>query len=222
MTNKLFTDLIETKGAFEIQILQDGELWFMHDFLSIEEAFEMEQMLLNTIEWEQGEIMLFGKKHQEPRKTAWHGDEGCVYLYAGKKSHPKPWNDVLMRLKKRVESHLPGVNFNSVLLNLYRDGRDKMGWHSDNEKELGENPIIASLSFGAPRFFDLKHKRIKELKKRYELPPGSLLVMCGALQENWLHQIPQQKKVKEPRINLTFREILTLQENPKRPKSLGI
>lgn len=212
MNKELFTDLKETVGVFEKRILQDGELWFMHDFLSMDEALAIEQLLLKTIEWEQGEIFLFGKTHQEPRKTAWYGDEGCVYTYAGKKSQPKPWIDVLLALKKRVESQLPGVNFNSVLLNLYRDGKDRMGWHSDNEKELGENPTIASVSIGAPRFFDLKHKRIKQLKKRFELPSGSLLVMCGALQENWLHQIPQQTRVSDARINLTFREIMTLNE----------
>ena len=212
MKKGLYTDLNEIKSAFEKRIDQDGELWFLPNFLSAEEAFEIEQLLLNTIEWKQGEIHMFGKKHLEPRKTAWYGDEGCVYTYAGKKSHPIPWNDALMSLKKRVETFLPGVNFNSVLLNLYRDGRDKMGWHSDNEKELGKNPMIASLSLGAPRFFDLKHKQIKTLKKRFELPSGSLLIMCGNLQENWLHQVPPQKRVSEVRINLTFRDIKTKNE----------
>jgi alkylated DNA repair dioxygenase AlkB len=205
----LFSDLIDGPKYFEKHMLEDGEYWFMRDFLSVDQAIQQESLLLNTIEWKQEEVYVFGKKHKEPRKTAWYGDENCVYSYAGKTNHPLPWTEALYQLKTDIEALIPGTNFNSVLLNQYRDGNEKMGWHSDNEKELGKNPIIASLSLGAMRFFDLKHKRINSLKKRLELPAGSLLIMCGSTQENWLHQVPQQKTVKVPRINLTFRKIVS-------------
>lgn len=207
MTKDLFSDLMDGPMLFEKYLIEDGEYWFMRNFLSNDQAMEQESLLLNTIEWKQEEVYVFGKKHKEPRKTAWYGDEECVYSYAGKTNHPLPWTEELFQLKTDVEALIPGANFNSVLLNQYRDGNDKMGWHSDNEKELGKNPIIASLSLGATRFFDLKHKRIKSLRKRLELPAGSLLIMCGSTQENWLHQVPQQKTVKDSRINLTFRTV---------------
>jgi alkylated DNA repair dioxygenase AlkB len=194
---------------FEKHLIEHGEYWFMSNFLSEDQAIQQESLLLNTIEWKQEEVYVFGKKYREPRKKAWYGDESSVYSYAGKTNHPLPWTEALFQLKTDIEALLPGASFNSVLLNQYRDGNDKMGWHSDNEKELGKNPIIASLSLGATRFFDLKHKRIKSLKKRLELPAGSLLIMCGSTQENWLHQVPQQKRVTSPRINLTFRKIVS-------------
>ena len=206
MSKDLFSDLMIAPKHFEKHIIEDGEYWFMPNFLGEDQAIKQESLLINTIEWKQEEVFVFGKKYKEPRKTAWYGDENCVYSYAGKTNHPLPWTDALFQLKTDIEALVPGASFNSALLNQYRDGNDKMGWHSDNEKELGKNPIIASLSLGATRFFDLKHKRIKSLRKRLELPAGSLLIMCGSTQENWLHQIPQQKKVNLPRINLTFRK----------------
>ena len=209
VSKNLFSDLMDTPKHFEKHLIEDGEFWFMPNFLSKDQAIHQESLLINTIEWKQEEVYVFGKKYKEPRKTAWYGDEACVYTYAGKKNHPLPWTDGLLKLKTDIESLLPGASFNSVLLNQYRNGNDKMGWHSDNEKELGNHPIIASMSLGATRFFDLKHKRIKSLKKRLELPAGSLLIMCGSTQENWLHQVPQQKKVKDSRINLTFRKIIS-------------
>ena len=207
VSKDLFSELLSGPKNLEKQFLEDGEYWFIRDFLSLDQALEYENLLLNTIEWKQEEVLVFGKTHKEPRKTAWYGNQECVYSYAGKTNYPMPWTDELVQLKSDIEAFVPGTRFNSVLLNQYRDGNDKMGWHSDNEKELGKNPIIASLSLGATRFFDLKHKRKKSLKKRLELPAGSLLIMCGALQENWLHQIPQQKTIKDRRINLTFREV---------------
>jgi alkylated DNA repair dioxygenase AlkB len=144
----------------------------------------------------------------EPRLTAWYANQGTHYAYSNKILHPKDWSVELIELKIKIEEILPGKSFNSVLLNLYRDGNDKMGWHSDNEKELGSNPCIASLSFGATRYFDLKHKKDKTKRFRFELSSGMLLVMSGSLQDYWLHQVPQQKKVKEPRINLTFRRVV--------------
>lgn len=207
MNKDLFSDVADGPKYFEKHLIEDGEYWFMRDFLSEDQAIQQESLLLNTIEWKQEEVYVFGKKYKEPRKTAWYGDENCVYSYSGKKNHPVPWTEELFQLKSDIEALIPGALFNSVLLNQYRDGNDKMGWHSDNEKELGKNPIIASVSLGATRFFDLKHRRIKSLKKRLELPSGSLLIMCGSTQENWLHQVPRQKKVKDSRINLTFRTV---------------
>ena len=209
MSKDLFSDLMNGPQRFEKHLIEHGEYWFMSNFLSEDQAIQQESLLLNTIEWKQEEVYVFGKKYREPRKKAWYGDESSVYSYAGKTTHPLPWTEALFQLKTDIEALLPGASFNSVLLNQYRDGNDKMGWHSDNEKELGKNPIIASLSLGATRFFDLKHKRIKSLKKRLELPAGSLLIMCGSTQENWLHQVPQQKRVTSPRINLTFRKIVS-------------
>jgi alkylated DNA repair dioxygenase AlkB len=208
----LFSEHRQDSSGFEKFIFEDGECWFMRDFLTPQEAVKMETYLLNAIAWRQDEVVVFGKKYLEPRKTAWHGDATCVYAYAGKLNRPEPWTGPLIQLKNKIQEVIQGVHFNSVLLNLYRDGNDKMGWHSDNEKELGEKPIIASLSLGAARYFDLKHKKIKTLKRRFELPSGSLFVMCGDLQENWLHQVPQQKKVSRSRINLTFREVFPLNE----------
>ncbi len=186
----------------------NGDLIIIPDFLSTLDAEELYQLFMKKIKWTQSEVFVYGKKHLEPRLTAWYGDEGAVYSYAKKKLVPEQWFSELVKLKKDVERMIPGTTFNSVLMNLYRDGNDKMGWHADNEKELGLNPVIASLSLGATRFFDLKHKQDSAQKFRYELKSGMLLIMSGKLQENWLHQIPQQRKVHQPRINLTFRKVV--------------
>ena len=171
-----------------------------------------EQSLLMTalqeeIPWKQEHIKLFGKTHPTPRLTAWHGDTHCVYKYSGVVNQPFPWTPSLLTIKTRIESLSNGATFNCVLLNFYRDGSDKMGWHSDDEKELGPNPSIASVSFGATRRFDFKHKTEAHNKFSIHLESGSLLLMQGDMQHHWLHQIPAQKRIQEPRINLTFRYI---------------
>ena len=120
---------------------------------------------------------------------------------------PEAWTEELLKIKTKIEKIIPPEIFTSVLMNLYNNGNDKMGWHADDEKELGTNPTIASLSIGATRRFDIKHKLLRELHYQFELTSGSLLIMRGALQHHWVHQIPVQKKVKTPRINLTFRTI---------------
>ena len=204
----LFSELISDETSLESQIIQDGELLISRRFILPEKADAYFQLLLHNIQWKQEEIVVFGKKHFEPRLTAWYANQGTHYAYSNKILQPKDWSVELIELKTKIEKILPGKSFNSVLLNLYRDGNDKMGWHSDNEKELGPNPCIASLSFGATRYFDLKHKQDKTKRFRFELSSGMLLVMSGSLQDYWLHQVPQQKKVKEPRINLTFREVV--------------
>ena len=204
----LFSELISDETSLESHIIQDGELLISRRFILPEKADAYFQLLLHNIQWKQEEIVVFGKKHFEPRLTAWYANQGTHYAYSNKILQPKDWSVELIELKTKIEKILPGKSFNSVLLNLYRDGNDKMGWHSDNEKELGPNPCIASLSFGATRYFDLKHKQDKTKRFRFELSSGMLLVMSGSLQDYWLHQVPQQKKVKEPRINLTFREVV--------------
>jgi alkylated DNA repair dioxygenase AlkB len=204
----LFSEIISDEATLERHIIEDGELLIARRFILPEKANAYFQLLLQNIEWKQEEIVVFGKKHLEPRLTAWYANQGTHYAYSNKTLQPKDWSVELIELKTQIEEILPGKLFNSVLLNLYRDGKDKMGWHSDNEKELGPNPCIASLSFGATRFFDLKHKIDKTKRFRFELSSGMLLVMSGSLQDYWLHQVPPQKKVIEPRINLTFRRVV--------------
>ena len=162
---------------------------------------------LHDLNWETGFIKIFGKTHQIPRLQAWYADNGVNYTYSGKKLHRHNWNNTLIEIKEKIES-ITSFKFNSVLANLYRDGNDSMGLHSDNEKELGKNPIIASLSLGESRDIYFKHKN---KKSNLVIPQinGQLLVMYGKTQEYWKHEIKKTKKLKKPRINLTFRNIIT-------------
>ncbi len=202
----LFT-LEKQKKEFEVISLPDGEILFMINFLSPNEAKCYFDLLQNTIRWKQEEVKFYGKTYPVPRKTAWYGYEGFNYSYSGINCFPEIWTKELVEIKSQIERFIPNEDFTSVLLNLYNNGNDKMGWHADDEKELGKNPTIASVSLGETRRFDIKHKQNKDLHYKFELTSGSLLIMRGALQHNWVHQIPAQKKVKEPRINLTFRTI---------------
>ena len=165
------------------------------------------ESLKQEMAWKQEHIKLFGKVHPTPRLTAWHGDPHCNYTYSGVVNEPLDWTPALFSIKDRIEQLLHPAKFNCVLLNFYRDGHDKMGWHSDDEKELGPSPNIASVSFGAARRFDFKHKTDTNNKFSVELRSGSVLLMKGDMQHHWLHQLPAQKRIKEPRINLTFRYI---------------
>jgi alkylated DNA repair dioxygenase AlkB len=162
--------------------------------------------LLEDVDWKQQEVFVYGKKHPQPRLVAWFGDPGTSYTYAGLSLEPSEWIDPILAIRTVCEK-LAGVAFNSVLLNLYRDGNDTVGWHSDDEPELGKEPTIASVSFGATRRFDLRNKITKETVK-VPLEAGSVLLMSGRTQVDWSHQVPRTKKVHEPRINLTFRQIL--------------
>jgi alkylated DNA repair dioxygenase AlkB len=193
--------------VFEKHLLKDGELWYMENFMPPDKAAHYYEKLLKNIHWRQEQIKMYGKVFPVPRQTAWYGYEGFNYKYSGIMCNPEPWTNELMDIKKVIEHFVPTENFNSVLLNLYRDGNDKVSWHADDEPELGTNPTIASVSLGAKRRFDLKHMRDPEQKLQLELSSGSLVVMSGALQHHWLHQIPTQKKINEARINLTFRTI---------------
>ena len=172
--------------------------------------------LVDETEWRQEQITVYGKPYLQPRLSAWHGDMG--YSYSGIRLQPLPWTPVLWRLKQRVET-LTREQFNSVLLNYYRDQNDSMGMHSDDERELGEQPAIASLSLGETRDFILKHRRRKDLKSvKLPLDSGSLLLMRGDTQQNWRHGINKLRRACGPRINLTFRNIVpvTASKSPRR------
>lgn len=186
--------------------LPDAEVYFDPHFFSEAESNLYFSRLMNEVNWKQESIKLFGKLRPMPRLTAWYGDKG--YTYSGLMNEPQPWLPILQELKEKVEQ-ASGQVYNSVLLNLYRAGQDSMGWHSDDEAALGEEPSIASLSFGAERKFSFKHKSRKDIKPHsIYLTNGSLLVMQGPTQHNWLHHVPKTVKVVQPRINLTFRKVV--------------
>lgn len=188
--------------------IPDGKVTFYEGFFSLEESHRLMKSLIKTIDWTQDEVVVYGKRHKIPRLNAWYGDEGKVMKYSGLSLEPKAWTAELLEIKYKLEE-ATGEKFNSCLLNYYRDGKDGMGWHQDNEKELGLNPIIASVTFGETRPFQLKHISNKELKKvDIPLSNGSLLLMAGETQHYWKHQIPKTTKTLESRINLTFRQIL--------------
>jgi alkylated DNA repair dioxygenase AlkB len=165
--------------------------------------------LQQEVLWERHRLRLFGREVDSPRLSCWIGDADAVYTYSATRFTPQAWTPGCSLLRERV-SVLCGERYNSVLCNLYRDGRDSMGWHSDDEAELGPEPCIASLSFGAPRRFRLRHRRNPELRLEIELESGSLLMMSGATQKNYRHDLPKSARVIEPRINLTFRTIRSL------------
>jgi len=162
---------------------------------------------LHDLNWETGFIKIFGKTHQIPRLQAWYADNEIEYTYSGKKLQRHNWNNLLLEIKEKIEN-ITSFKFNSVLANLYRDGNDSMGLHSDDEKELGKNPVIASLSLGETREIYFKHKN-KKLNLVIPQASGQLLLMHGKTQEYWKHEIKKTKKIKKPRINLTFRNIIT-------------
>jgi alkylated DNA repair dioxygenase AlkB len=192
--------------------LPDAELLFIENFYtpSVSNAFLAQ--LSAELAWEQGEITMFGKKIAEPRLSAWYGDAGKNYTYSGKTQTPLMWHDALTAIKTGVEQTVVAqlkdeLKFNSVLCNYYRNGQDSMGFHADNEKELGQNPIIASINFGESRRFIIRRRDDKTVKHELVLTHGSLLVMSGAMQHHWLHAVPKEPKRTKPRINLTFRHI---------------
>jgi alkylated DNA repair dioxygenase AlkB len=158
--------------------------------------------LLNSIEWQQGQIQRYGKVMQEGRLTAWYGDPGAIYKYSGKVNEPKRWTPELLNIKTIIENEI-ATKFNSCLLNYYRDGKDSIGYHADDEKDLDENATIASLSLGGTRKFCFKHKKTREVNSVH-LNSGDLLLMFGDTQKNWKHSVPKCKNA-EARINLTFR-----------------
>ncbi len=186
--------------------LPNAEIIYYPHFFDQKVADEIFSQLKTEIPWQQDEIRVFGKTHQQPRLTALFGNDGKPYSYSNIKMQPNPWTLLLQKIKSYVES-TSDTNFTTVLLNLYRDGKDSNGWHADNEKELGNYPIIASVSFGTERVFQLKHNTIPGLKQNIVLEHGSLLLMKGTTQHFWKHQIPKTAKPIGSRINLTFRVI---------------
>ena len=182
----------------------EGEVLLFPTFLTLPDADRLRDELLATTQWRQESMKLYGKPIDLPRLTAWYGDAGAGYTYSGIANVPLAWTPALLTVKHAVEAHT-GVAFNSVLLNRYRTGKDSVSWHSDDEPEFGTNPVIASVSFGGTRTFQFKHRKQKGQKASVELTHGSLLVMRGATQHNWLHQIPKTAKAVDERINLTFR-----------------
>ena len=197
--NSLFP---EEKIIFD---LPDAEIEYYPDFFSSAKANNLFLKLKNEIPWQQDTITVYGKTHLQPRLTALFGNEGKPYGYSNIVMQPHHWSPLIVFIKEEVEK-VCNENFTTVLLNLYRDGQDSNGWHADNEKELGRNPIIASVSFGTERVFQLKHNKL-ELKQNIVLQHGSLLIMKGTTQHFWKHQIPKTTKPIGPRINLTFRII---------------
>jgi alkylated DNA repair dioxygenase AlkB len=165
--------------------------------------------LLAEVGWERHRLRLFGREVDAPRLSCWIGDAEAAYTYSGTRFEPHAWTPGCAELRAVVEAACR-ESFNSVLCNLYRDGRDSMGWHSDDEAELGPLPSIASLSFGAPRRFRLRHRATPSLSRQFELAPGSLLLMAGATQRNYRHDLPKTARPTGARINLTFRRILPL------------
>lgn len=182
----------------------DGEVYFYPELFSPEESDQLFAALIKNIQWKQEPVFIMGKEIMQPRLTAWYGDADKAYSYTGITMTPHTWTPELRLIKERIEK-IAAHQFTSVLLNYYRDGKDSMGWHRDNEKELGKNPVIGSVSFGVSRHFHLKNK---DLRTKILLTHGSFLLMKGTTQHHWYHSIPKELKVTGGRINLTFRTII--------------
>ena len=189
-------------------LLPQADLLFDPNFLPESEASTLRAQLTAEVAWEQRAIRMFGRELPQPRLTAWHGDPAARYTYSGLTWEPRPWTPALLDLRQRIRA-ATGARFNSVLLNYYRDGRDSMGWHADDEPELGPSPVIASLSLGATRRFRLRPIGPKAgalaQPLGLDLPNGSLLLMRGPTQHCWQHALPKTARPTGPRLNLTFR-----------------
>jgi alkylated DNA repair dioxygenase AlkB len=199
---------LKTQGS-SYRINRDSlDIEFWSDFLAPSRADALLGTLLAETPWQHADIAIYGRRVKMPRLTAWYGDPGATYVYSGLRNEPLPWTAALSELRADVEA-TAAHSFNSVLLNLYRDGNDSMGWHRDNEPELGPRPVIASVTLGATRRFQLRevHPAVAGNRKTHEieLSHGSLLVMREETQRAWEHGIPKERGVTAPRINLTFR-----------------
>jgi alkylated DNA repair dioxygenase AlkB len=193
------------KGRVSNILPKDGTVNYYGKVLSSREADQYFNLLMKNILWKNDEVVIFGKHIVTKRKAAWYGDSDYLYTYSNTTKHALPWTKELSYLKQIVEE-VAGAKFNSCLLNLYHNGDEGMGWHSDDEESLGKNNTIASLSLGAERKFLLKHKQTKQTLSLV-LEHGSLLIMKDSTQANWLHSLPKSKNITQPRINLTFRTI---------------
>ena len=195
----------KTGQAFD---LPDAKVEYFSGMFEERHATSLLDALIGKVEWVQNTIRFYGKESPVPRLEAWYGDAGKSYSYSGIRMDPNPWIDELLEIKKAIEP-IAGTRFNSVLINYYRDGRDRVAWHSDDEKELGQNPVIGSVSLGAERRFKLRHKNYRKNGHQAEimLVHGSLLVMKGPTQHFWKHEVPRTVRSVGKRINLTFRVI---------------
>lgn len=187
-------------------INQDGQAHYFGTIFNIEQNDYFFKELLNKIEWINESLIMFGKEITTKRKVAFYADDMIHYTYSNKTKKGKEWTPLLLEIRQLITNQT-GSSYNACLLNLYHDGNEGMGWHSDDEKEIIPNSSIASLSFGADRKFAIKHKVNKESHSLI-LENGSLLEMYGSFQKNWLHSLPKSKKIDSPRINLTFRQMM--------------
>ena len=202
--NDLFSNI--NSDDFISLEMKDADIKHFPNLFSSHEADDLLHALKNEIEWKQEQIKFYGQIHDLPRLTAWYGDPNKTYKYSGIEVFSSQWTPTLLKIKNKIES-VSSVQFNSVLLNLYRSGADGVSWHSDDEPELGVNPVIGSVSLGESRPFQLKHKTNTDLKQKIILDHGSYLLMQGDTQHHWIHQIPKSKKKLNERVNLTFRVI---------------
>lgn len=201
----LFDDIGNMDKMPVATLIQDGEYIFIPNFFSVLESDYYFKKLKENTHWRQESMHMYGKQVLFPRLTAWYGDNDKQYSFSGITLKPEEWNKELLDIKSKIEP-VANTNFNSVLLNLYRNGNDSISWHTDAEEELGSNPIICSVNFGATRKFQLRHIETKE-KIDINLTHGSLLIMLGELQHFWQHQVPKTNQKVTERINLTFRMI---------------
>ncbi|MDA9048687.1 alpha-ketoglutarate-dependent dioxygenase AlkB [Gammaproteobacteria bacterium] len=190
----------------EIVAHNDLKIRVQEGFFSSVEANDLLINCIAGLPWESMKIKMFGKEVVIPRLQCWVGDKGCEYSYSGKKLNRQPWTPELLMIKEKISQHA-NLNFNSVLVNFYRDGQDSMGWHADDEPELGKNPTIAALSFGGERDLVFRNILSKETLSIPQ-PHGALIIIDGQTQQYWQHAIKKTKKVISPRINLTFRNII--------------
>ena len=204
MQNPLF-DLLNTPEPIAI-LPKDGQAEYLNNFYALDECHDLFKNLLSSLPWESDQILMFGKLVTTSRKVAWVADPGCLYTYSGIQKIPQDWTNELLQIKHKLEQ-VTGHTYNSCLLNLYHNGNEGMGWHSDNEKELDSTTPIASVSLGARRKFAFRHKQDKTTTSVF-LENGSLLMMHPPMQEHWQHSLLKTKIVTSPRINLTFRKIL--------------
>ncbi len=194
--------------GFSRKLPPAGALEYQPGFLGGAEADDLFDRLHEELDWEHREIRMFGRRVAQPRLTAWYGDPGVGYSYSGTRWAADGWHELLESLRDRLESKTR-VRFNSVLCNLYRNGDDAMGWHADNERELGPQPVIASISLGQVRRFSLRPRDRHRSPLHLEPGHGSLLIMSGDLQQHWLHSLPRSRRPMNPRINLTYRQVLS-------------
>lgn len=226
-------DLPALAGQLQSIDLIDGQLYMLPRWLGSELASYLLAQLSAELAWQQSEIKLYGKRRKIPRLNAWYGDANAHYQYSGLPLAPLAWTAGLSELRQALDAtvlqlagllgdslgsatagsagllHYRPGHFNSVLANLYRDERDSVAWHSDDEPELGRRPLIASVSLGQARYFSLKHKSLAGERHRLLLPPGSLLIMSGATQQHWRHAVLKQAAAAGPRLNLTFRRVVS-------------